>query len=632
MSTLRTTTLQHGSSAVQNIVLDNQGRALFGPDGPQGRAALYVNAQNNRIGINNETPTVALDVDGAINVTSNTTLGGTLSVTGITTLTNDLVVDTNTLFVDVSTNRVGIGTNSPTQPLQLNAATGNMLQAFSLADSVKAYIGLSAATNSPLIGAVANDLCFRSENANIKFGTASSTRTDVTINSSGNVGLGTSSPSSQLHCTGDIKFGNAITLSRSISTGLVTIADATAEPYTQGFAFRTNETAEAYRFQNGGGTSTYLTILGSGAVGIGTTSPTALLQVGGYAGNNGIQIGAGTGSTSYIHFGDAASGAGEFAGYVQYTHSTNALQFGTDSNERMRIDSNGALLVGTLSFTGEASTVLEGSSAGGTTQAQLWLNRGSTPATDNVLGQIIFGDNNEAGRNGAMIQARADLSWNTSDYPSRLAFFTTADGASSPTERMRIDSRGRHRRKYPRYTTDTVTGLFGFHAFAYLSERAPGSAGTARYYRLKSTTTMVYSSGSVPPTIRLNVAYNTYHASGAGSGEYIIGSRNGSGDTTIQADLFRKLSEHSIGGWFYALTTGFSVELYLSTGNGELIIKVIGRTGNGGTYDGNAYIHIACEALGGTFSNDGTLEIIPLGNSAPSELGSQVTPQTVSWS
>ena len=52
MSTLRATTLQHGSSAIQNLVLDNQGRAIFGPDGPQGRAALYVNAQLNRVGVN----------------------------------------------------------------------------------------------------------------------------------------------------------------------------------------------------------------------------------------------------------------------------------------------------------------------------------------------------------------------------------------------------------------------------------------------------------------------------------------------------------------------------------------------------------------------------------------------------
>ena len=82
MSTLRTTNIIHGSSAVSNIVLDNQGRAIFGPDGPQGRAALYVNAQTNRVGVNTETPAVALDVAGAINATGNVAIGGTLSVTG----------------------------------------------------------------------------------------------------------------------------------------------------------------------------------------------------------------------------------------------------------------------------------------------------------------------------------------------------------------------------------------------------------------------------------------------------------------------------------------------------------------------------------------------------------------------
>ena len=36
---------------------------------------------------------------------------------------------------------------------------------------------------------------------------------------------------------GPLTFGAAITFSRNISTGLVTITDATTEPYTQGFAF-----------------------------------------------------------------------------------------------------------------------------------------------------------------------------------------------------------------------------------------------------------------------------------------------------------------------------------------------------------------------------------------------------------
>ena len=122
------------------------------------------------------------------------------------------------------------------------------------------------------------------------------------------------------------------------------------------------------------------------------------------------------------------------------------LAFATGNNstdEQFRIDSSGRLLAGTTSFTGEASLVLQASNAGATTQAQLWLNRGSTPTTDNVLGQIIFGDNTASGRSGAMIQCRADDSWAADDYPSRLMFLTTANGGASPTERLRISSDGR---------------------------------------------------------------------------------------------------------------------------------------------------------------------------------------------
>ena len=82
MSTLRTSNLIHGSSSVSNVVLDTQGRASFGPDGPNGRAALYVDPQNNRVGVNTESPAVALDVDGAINTTGNLTVGGTFNFTG----------------------------------------------------------------------------------------------------------------------------------------------------------------------------------------------------------------------------------------------------------------------------------------------------------------------------------------------------------------------------------------------------------------------------------------------------------------------------------------------------------------------------------------------------------------------
>jgi len=106
MSTLRTTQIIHGSSAISNIVLDNQGRAIFRPDSPQGRAALYVNAQTNRVGVNTESPAVALDVDGAINATGNVAFAGTLNVTG------DFSVASSVLFVDVDKGSVGINTTT----------------------------------------------------------------------------------------------------------------------------------------------------------------------------------------------------------------------------------------------------------------------------------------------------------------------------------------------------------------------------------------------------------------------------------------------------------------------------------------------------------------------------------------
>jgi hypothetical protein len=56
------------------------------------------------------------------------------------------------------------------------------------------------------------------------------------------------------------------------------------------------------------------------------------------------------------------------------------------------------------------------------------------------LGRIAFNDN--AGNSVANVEAYADAAAGTNDFPGRLMFSTTADGASSPTERMRITQAG----------------------------------------------------------------------------------------------------------------------------------------------------------------------------------------------
>ena len=59
------------------------------------------------------------------------------------------------------------------------------------------------------------------------------------------------------------------------------------------------------------------------------------------------------------------------------------------------------------------------------------------------LGHIVFsGDDGAAFINAARITAAVDGTPGTNDMPGRLVFSTTADGASSPTERMRIDNAG----------------------------------------------------------------------------------------------------------------------------------------------------------------------------------------------
>jgi hypothetical protein len=63
--------------------------------------------------------------------------------------------------------------------------------------------------------------------------------------------------------------------------------------------------------------------------------------------------------------------------------------------------------------------------------------------SNDVLGNIRFGGSDGAAFiEAAKISAAVDGTPGTNDMPGRLVFSTTADGASSPTERMRIDNAG----------------------------------------------------------------------------------------------------------------------------------------------------------------------------------------------
>jgi hypothetical protein len=59
-----------------------------------------------------------------------------------------------------------------------------------------------------------------------------------------------------------------------------------------------------------------------------------------------------------IHFGDGG-GNNLYAGYIQYVHANNSLQFGTSHTEKMRLDTSGNLLVGNTSAGGVAPSNIQ---------------------------------------------------------------------------------------------------------------------------------------------------------------------------------------------------------------------------------------------------------------------------------
>jgi hypothetical protein len=200
---------------------------------------------------------------------------------------------------------------------------------------------------------------------------------------------------------------------------------------------QTNDFGGILRFSTNttGGTHTErMRIDSSGRVGIGTTSPGNALHV---AGN--IQ----TGSTADTVFTNKLSVVSSAADLALDASSAN-ITLSAGGSERARIDSSGRLLVGTSSGVGTAYLQVQGDTSIGTGIGAIRLARGfNASAFDNPaapLGRVEFGPIDNV--NAATIEAYYDSSssGSSTDFPGRLVFSVTADGAASPTEALRISN------------------------------------------------------------------------------------------------------------------------------------------------------------------------------------------------
>ena len=227
--------------------------------------------------------------------------------------TTSSLAGSNEFVWDNTNKRLGIGTSSPGIKLDVNSGTTNNVARFQSTDSV-ARIILKDNTGEAHLSASGDDMLFATSSSgsermritdtgNVGIGTTSpSSKLQVsgtldatgisqlgssganvflTSSSAGNVGIGTSSPGSKLTISGTNNGSSEITL---INTNPSTDNDWSITPFynDQSLRFRTNSA-----------TTTVMTLKDNGNVGIGTSSPATFLQVSGQgnrAGGN-IQMG-----------------------------------------------------------------------------------------------------------------------------------------------------------------------------------------------------------------------------------------------------------------------------------------------------------------------------------------------------
>jgi hypothetical protein len=214
-----------------------------------------------------------------------------------------------------STGNVGIGTTSPAYPLEVNG----------IIKTSSSFLGTTAIIQK-VTALNANGIQFTNNGGSEK----------MRITDAGNVGIGTTSPSTKLHIS-------------DATTPEVRIQDTTNNRYLSLYQNNSNSYIQSSLNSplvfSTHGSNERMRITTSGNVGIGTTSPARKLEV--YNGSSSLvsQFRSGSGTSSFICFANTGSTADQ----VRIGSISTNLVLSTNYTERMRIDSSGNVGIGTTS-------------------------------------------------------------------------------------------------------------------------------------------------------------------------------------------------------------------------------------------------------------------------------------------
>jgi len=198
---------------------------------------------------------------------------------------------------------------------------------------------------------------------------------------------------------------------------------------------------------------------GNNHIGINDSTPSVTLDITGEGGGNGeVNVKRTSGASCFIQAQSATAVFGSNSNHILQLKSNGTTALTIDTSQRLLIGHSSSLSIGSgdslpLQVSSTNAPVFGGvrfvNSNSGPFLSLAKSRAGSAGSNTIVqinddLGTILFAgdDGTDLISKGASISAAVDGTPGSNDMPGRLVFNTTADGAASPSERLRIDKNG----------------------------------------------------------------------------------------------------------------------------------------------------------------------------------------------